>query len=65
MNKCINCKWWKWHGSRAVWGDCEKLSPSRHMGELVDVYISGDYMNWDEITFETHPEFGCVMWEAK
>ena len=60
MKNCGTCKHWLIHGKNAVWGDCQLLyGPDQ---ELFDVYI---HCGNAEIDIETHPDFGCVLWENK
>ena len=57
MKICKNCK--HWDKGQAVWGSCKQIDEEGMID--VDVKCLCDEVN--EVTFETHPDFGCVSWE--
>ena len=59
MNHCKDCYYWGKH-EYGTWGDCFKLIS--HEQELFD--LSEHYCERDT-EVETHPDFGCVLWEMK
>lgn len=63
---CKDCKWWELrpHSFREPWGRCLKTHNERSEGEqsLAHAYTYAP----DRTAFLlTHPDFGCVQWEAK
>ena len=76
MNNCRTCKHWK--GNREAvpqwnaFGECPVLSdPGRNQGGvgqplyLFEWTIKNSYDGEESVTAETHPEFGCALWEAE
>lgn len=62
MNYCKDCKYWYKHGwDRAIWGDCHQLKESN----VFDLDIDCDEEGTHTVGIETHPDFGCVLWEGK
>lgn len=62
MNTCKDCKHWYKHPSpSAVWGDCHLLREA----DLFDLDIDCDIDGVHTVGIETHPDFGCVLWDGK
>ena len=60
---CETCKHWKHHGPRATWGSCDYI----RQHDLVEIYADIDGFGIHDvdadIIVDTHPNFGCNLWE--
>jgi hypothetical protein len=64
MKTCETCKHWKHHGPRAIWGSCERILEVAN--GFIDIYPElSVYDREISIVVDTHPTFGCLLWEEK
>ena len=64
--KCSNCIYWQHHGNGAVWGDCLRNSDLFNGNHcLVDFDVKNTGGVGYTVEMETHPDFGCVLYEER
>jgi len=63
MKTCKTCKHWIQPSPtklsiRGAWGSCKKIDEEG----MIDVDVTCQCNVVESVTFETHPDFGCVSW---
>ena len=59
MKNCKTCK--HWEKGQAVWGSCKQIDEEG----MIDIDATCQTCNDSDftVTYDTHPDFGCVSWE--
>ncbi len=66
MSHCRGCKHFTPPGPREEYGSCELIDDEKNspIDEAPKLIICWDYEGYSAGAY-IHPDFGCVMWQAK